>query len=61
MKTLILMSIVIASIVIPAIASRDPKPGRGMRRAVILFTVYAALYLAYLLYVHPYVFVPHWP
>jgi len=60
-KTLILMSIVIASVVIPALASRDSDPRRGLRRAVIVFTIFAALYLAYLLFVHPVVFVPHWP
>ena len=61
MKSLILMSIVIMSIVIPAMAARDPNPRRGMRRAVIAFAAFAALYLGYLLFVHPYAFVPHWP
>jgi hypothetical protein len=55
------MSVVIASIVIPALASRDPNPSRGLRRAVISFAIFAALYVGYLIWIHPNAFVPHWP
>jgi hypothetical protein len=61
MKSLIMMSIVVAAMAIPILASLDPNPRRGFRRALAVFALAAAFYAGYLIFVHPYVFVPHWP
>ena len=61
MKSLLLMSLVLLSIAIPARAVRDPDARRGLRRTLIALFVVVCLYLAYLTMVHPVVYVPHWP
>ncbi len=61
MKSLLLMSVLIASMVIPAITSRGPDPRRGMKRMLLLLLLFNALYLAYLTLVHVAVYVPTWP
>ncbi len=61
MKTLLLLSVVIAAIAIPGLAARDPNPRRGLRRALIALLVANALYIAYLTQLHPVLFVPKWP
>jgi len=58
MKSLFLLSLVIASIAIPAIAARDPDPRRGLKRAFLSMAVFIAAYIAYLTLVHVRVFVP---
>lgn len=44
MSKLILMSIMIALVAIPAVASRDPDPRRGLKRAIIRVLVFEAFY-----------------
>lgn len=61
MKSLLLMSVLIASMVIPAIASREPDPKKGMKRMLLLLLLFNALYVAYLTLVHIVVYVPTWP
>ena len=61
MKSLLLMSIILAGIVVPALASRDPDARRGLRRMLVILFVVNVLYLGYLTLVHPFLFVPHWP
>lgn len=61
MKSLLLMSLLLAAIAIPARAARDPNPRRGLRRALVAFFIATALYVGYLTRIHPVVFVPHWP
>ncbi|MBK9519494.1 MAG: hypothetical protein IPO09_19600 [Anaeromyxobacter sp.] len=61
MKTLLLYSIVLAAIGLPALAARDADPRRGFRRLMVALFVVNAAYLAYLTLVHPFVFVPKWP
>jgi hypothetical protein len=61
MKTLLLISVVIAAIAIPAAAARDARPRRGMFRALLWLLVLNALYVAYLTLLHPVLYVPHWP
>lgn len=61
MKSLLLMSIVLAGIVVPALAARDRDARRGLRRMLVILFVVNVLYLGYLTLVHPFVFVPHWP
>jgi hypothetical protein len=60
MKSLLLLSVVLASLVIPALAAFGRDPRRSVRRMVLLLFVMNAVYLAYVTLVHPYVFVPKW-
>ncbi len=53
-----MMSIIVATIVAPAIAARARDPGRGVRRMLLFLLVFNALYLAYLTLVHASVFEP---
>lgn len=46
MRKLLLFSILIATVAIPAIASRDPRPGRGFKRAVFYAVAFEVLYAA---------------
>jgi hypothetical protein len=61
MKSLLLLSVVIAAIALPALAARDPRPRRGFKRLMLALLIANALYLAYLTLVHPARYVPHWP
>lgn len=58
MKTLGMMSIIVATIVAPAIAARAQDPGRGVRRMLLFLLIFNALYLAYLTLVHASVYEP---
>jgi hypothetical protein len=60
MKSLLLMSVFFAQVLIPALAARDPKPRRGVKRMVLLLVVFNALYIGYLTQLHPVWFVPVW-
>lgn len=51
MQKLVLMSVIIASIVIPARASRMKSPQAGMRTVVKQVLVFNLIYLFMLLYV----------
>jgi hypothetical protein len=61
MKTLLLLSVLLAAIGIPALGARDPNPRRGLRRVLAALLVANALYVAYLTQLHPVLFVPSWP
>lgn len=61
MKSLLLLSVVVAAIALPALAARDPRPRRGFRRLMVALLLANAAYLAYLTLLHPVLFVPHWP
>jgi hypothetical protein len=54
----LLVSVIVALLVIPAIASRDPHPRRGARRMVLWLLVFNLLYVAYVTLVHANYFVP---
>ena len=60
MKALLLLSIVIAALVIPMRAARDPNPRRGVKRMLLWLFLFNALYLAYMTQIHTVVFVPKW-
>jgi uncharacterized membrane protein len=60
-KGLLVMSIVLLAIIVPSLAARSQDPRRGLWRALTLFAIAAAIYVGYLIFVHPFVFVPHWP
>jgi hypothetical protein len=53
MSKLILNSIVIAILLGPTLAAADPRPLRGLRRAVLGTLVADALYLVALLVIYP--------
>ncbi len=58
MKSLLLLSIVIGGLAIPALLARDPNPRRGQKRMLLLLLVFNVLYLAYVTLLHPVLFVP---
>lgn len=60
MKSLLLISVLLASLGIPLLAARDRNPRRGVKRMVLLLLAFNLLYVAYLTLVHPFVFVPTW-
>ncbi len=60
MKSLLLLSVVLAAVIIPAPAARDGNPVRGVKRMLFWLFVFNALYLAYMTQVHPVLFVPRW-
>jgi len=53
MQKLLLLSVLMATIAIPALAARDPIPRRGVKRAVLFFLVFNLCYLFGLLYIYP--------
>lgn len=53
MPTWVLLTIVIASIAIPARAALDPDPRRGLRHAAYAMFMATALYVVAVLYVLP--------
>ncbi len=52
MDKLAMISIIIATAVVPAIAARDPNGQRALRRMMFFLLVFNALYLAYVTMVH---------
>jgi hypothetical protein len=60
LKSLFLISIVLAAIAIPYLTARDPNPRRGVRRMAVLVLVFNVAYLVYLALVHTTFFVPQW-
>ena len=53
MAKLLLVSVLIASIAIPARAARDPDARRGLRRALWQTLLFDAVYALAVLYVYP--------
>jgi hypothetical protein len=60
MKSLLVLSIVLAFIAVPAWTARDPDPRRGLRRMLIVLSILSAIYVVYVTRVHPVLFVPSW-
>jgi hypothetical protein len=52
MAKLLLISVILMMIVVPAIAARDPNPRRGLKRAVIWFVGYNFFYLLAVRYLY---------
>ncbi len=61
MKTLLLLSVLLGAIGVPALGARDANPRRGLRRVLVTLLLVNALYVAYLTQLHPVLFVPTWP
>ena len=53
MAKLLLVSVLIASVAIPALAARDPDPRRGLKRALWQTLLFDTLYALAVLYVYP--------
>ena len=52
-QRLLLMSAMVAIIVIPILAARDPAPARGLRRVRVGIAVFVVIWAYSLLYVLP--------
>jgi hypothetical protein len=50
MSKFILLSLLIAMVAIPARAARDPRPHRGLKRALVQGVGYYAFYMFALMY-----------
>ncbi len=61
MKTLLLFTIVVASLFFPVLGARDPNPRRAIRRLVVVLLVFNAIYLVYVTRFHPTWFIPQRP
>jgi hypothetical protein len=53
MGKVILLSVVIATVVLPMRAARDPQPARGLRRAVLWLVLFNVFYMLALIHVMP--------
>ncbi len=49
----LLMAILAATIALPLMAARDPRPARGLRRAAILFAIFVVIWAEALLHIFP--------
>lgn len=47
-----MMSVIAATVAIPAVAARDPRPRRGASRMMLWLVLFNSLYLAYVAIVH---------
>lgn len=53
MQKILLLSILLATMSIPMFAAADPKPGRGLRRAVLWLVAFDIAYVIAIIYVLP--------
>ena len=53
MANSLLMAILVATIALPLSAARDPRPARGLRRAIVLFALFVAIWAQALLHIFP--------
>jgi hypothetical protein len=53
MRKLLVMSILFATFVVPMRAARDRSALRGLRRALVVVSLYAAAYILLIVYVVP--------
>ena len=58
MDKLILTSVLIASVALPAMAARDPVKIRGLKRSLLFFALFCAVYEAMVAYVYPWLYQP---
>jgi hypothetical protein len=54
MKSLVLLSVVIAMICIPVLAARDRSPVRALKKTLLVIVVFNLVYLLVLRFVYPY-------
>jgi hypothetical protein len=53
MRSILLQSMMLALLVIPIVAARDPRPLRGHKRGVVWFVAFNQLYMLALRFVYP--------
>ena len=53
MSKLLLISVVVAMVAIPAFAARDPHPARGLRKALLFTFAFDVVYITALRFVFP--------
>ena len=53
MQKLILISILLADVVIPIWAARDPNAIRGLKKALFYMCMFNAMYLLLVMFVYP--------
>ncbi len=53
MDKLILLSVIFATVAIPALTARDPNPRRGMRRTLFWMMTFNIAYYIAVLYIYP--------
>lgn len=53
MRNFILRSVLIALVLVPIVAARDPHPGRAIRKAILLFVAANVLYMLALRFLYP--------
>lgn len=58
MKSILLMSILASTFVLPVWAARDPDVKRGLRRMAVAFVLFVCAYRVYVAYGHTLWFVP---
>jgi hypothetical protein len=52
-RSLLLQSLMLALLLIPIVAARDPRPRRGLKKAVVWFVGFSLLYAFALRFVYP--------
>jgi hypothetical protein len=52
-KKLLLLSVVIATIVVPVLAARDPSPARAVKKTVVLMVLFGLFYLLAMRFIYP--------
>ena len=60
MEKLILVSMILATVGLPAVAAADPDPRRGARRLLVALAAFTVLYVLLVARVYARFFVPEW-
>jgi hypothetical protein len=53
MRSLLLQSLLLALLVIPIVAARDPRPRRGLKKALVWLLGFSFLYAVALRFLYP--------
>jgi hypothetical protein len=53
MRSVLLQSLMLAILLIPIIAARDPRPWRGLKKAMIWFLAFSLWYAVALRFLYP--------
>ncbi len=53
MSKLLILSVLVALVALPVLAARDPRPVRGVRRAVLFVLAFNAAYALALAFIYP--------
>lgn len=59
MDKVILVSIIVATIVVPTLGARDANPRRGIKRTLVFLFAFNVLYLALVTMAYTRFYVPH--